>query len=392
MKRYFLYCLIVGGMLMSSCRKTEYATIDSPAYLRVFNNLDYSPSLDTKDAPQPFLTMLIDPVLDAEGIPVSAAITGDFLDHRDPWARPYPDAASNVIWQKEYPGTTRVMAAPILNGYDLSSWAQVPSGKHRIIFRTRPLSNTPFFELSKTERGISLVDTTMELSSKEVYTMHVLTEDYEKNNPIMYLRRETFPNQPFVDSMVYVNFYNLSSKGFFEKAPNEIINQVLISTKLRDTMNVYCTLNRKNDGSMTPINGFDGVPMGRIIRSLDGAVAPYQRFPLFPDTSSNRVFTGNMSQQFGFYAAGFNPQNTGFPDNQAPGIYSGLIMGDYADNVLASSLPFKIKGDLRTGMIISIHSGNDNPRSFSSVNTVEYINRKFYVITIQRSFEPPVYQ
>ncbi|NIG56737.1 hypothetical protein [Chitinophaga sp. Cy-1792] len=392
MKRYFLYFLIMGGMLMGSCRKTEYAAIDSPAYLRVFNNLEYSPSLDTKDVPQPFLTMLIDPVLDADGTPVSAAITGDFLDHRDPWARPYPDAASNVIWQKEYPGTKRVLAGPILNGYDLASWAQVPSGKHRVIFRTRPLSNTPYFELSKGEKGVTLVDTTLELSPKEVYTMHVLTEDYVKNNPIMYLRRETFPNQPFVDSMVYVNFYNLSSDGFFEKAPNEIVNQQLASTKLRDTMYVYGTLSRKKNGLVTPINGFNGIPMGRVIRSLDGVVTPYQRFPLFPDTSSNKIFTGNMSQAFGFYRAGFNPQNLIYPLDLPAGVYSALTMGDYDENSTTGLYPYKIKGDLRTGMIISIHSGNDNPRSFSSVNTVEYINRKFYVTTIQRTFEPPVYK
>ncbi|RFS26656.1 hypothetical protein DVR12_02375 [Chitinophaga silvatica] len=392
MRNCFIYFGLLTVLLVSSCRKTEYASVTSPAYLRVFNCLEYSPTLDNKDRPQPFLTMLIDPVLDADGVPESAAIIGDFLEQRSTWARPYPDAGSNEVWQKEYPGTNRVLAAPILNGYDLSSWAQVPSGPHRVIFRTRPLNNTPFFELSKLERGVSLVDTTIDLSPTEVYTMQILIKDYVKNDPIMYLRHETFPKQPFVDSMVYVNFYNLSADGFFELAPNEQLNTNLTSTKLRDTMAIYYSLKKRNNSTFTALPGYGDVPMGRIIRSLNGTVTPYYSFPLFADTSSNKVFTGNLCQQFSFFGPGMNPQNIGYSGYLPAGAYSTLILGDYGEEHMAGNFPFRVRGDLRTGMIISIHSGTQNPRSFSTVNTVEYINRKFYVTTIQRSYAPPVYQ
>lgn len=392
MKRlYFLLPVLCAALLLHSCRKTEYATLNNPAYLRVFNCIEYNQNLGNKDAPQPFFTFMIDPVLDDAGIPVSAAVTGDFLDHRAEWAMPYPDAASNVIWQKEYPGTKRVLAAPIVNGYDLSSWAQVPSGKHHIIFRTRPLNNTPYFELGPLEKGVTLIDTTIDLSAGEVYTMQALVEEYASQRPFMYLRQETFPKQPFADSLVYVNFYNLSSKNFFQLSPNEITNQYLVSTKLQDTMQVYYSLNKRNGSTLTAIPGYRATPMGQIIHSLEPTVAPYYSFPLFPDSSSNKIFTGDMSQQFGFLGAGYSPESLSYPDNLPVGGYSGLILGDYGNQGRTGALPFLIRADLRTGLVISIHSGTNNPRSFATVNTIEYINRKFYVTTIQRKFAPPVY-
>ncbi|MBS0027549.1 hypothetical protein ACTJJ0_20085 [Chitinophaga sp. 22321] len=389
--KYFLLPLLLAALFFSSCRKTEYVELNSPAYLRVFNCLDFTTSLDNKDAPQPFLAFLVDPVMDDYGVPVSAAITGDFLDQRSEWARPYPDAASNVLWQKEYPGTKRVLAAPIVNGYDLSSWAQVPSGKHRIIFRTRPLNNRPYFELDKIERGVTLIDTTIDLSAGEVYTMHALIAEYTSQRPFMYLRKETFPQQPFADATVYVNFYNLSAENFYEKAPNAVPNADLSNSKLRDTMNVYYSLNKLENNTLKPLPGYKGVPMGQVIHSLEPKVAPYYSFPLFADTSSNKIFTGNMSQLFGFYAAGFTPENLPYPGFIPVGVYSAVIMGDYGSSGRNFYLPFKVKCDLRTGLVVSIHSGTDNPRSFATVNTVEYINRKFYITTIQRKFAPPVY-
>lgn len=139
----FLLLLIMAGI---GCRKTDYPVVDNPAYIRVFNSLTSQLTLADKDKPQPFLTMLIDPVLDKDGIPESAAVTGDFLDIRESWARPYPDAANTELYQKEYPGTAKVAAAPIINGYNLASWAQVVSGEHRIMFISRPVNTTPFFQ------------------------------------------------------------------------------------------------------------------------------------------------------------------------------------------------------------------------------------------------------
>ncbi|MBO9727305.1 MAG: DUF4397 domain-containing protein [Chitinophaga sp.] len=389
--KYFLLPLLVIALFVSSCRKTDYAAVNSPAYLRVFNCLEFIPTLNNKDVPQPFLVFLIDPVTDDYGVPVSAATTGDFLKRRADWARPYPDAASNVLWQDEYPGTRRVLAAPVVNGYDLSSWAQVPSGKHRIIFRTRPLNDVPYFELDKAERGITLIDTTINLTAGEVYTMHALTEEYASQRPMMYLRNETFPKQPFADSMVYVNFYNLSAANFYALSLNVAPNIDLSNTKLRDTMNVYYSLSKRNNSIITALPGYRGIPMGPIIQSLEPKVAPYYSFPLFPDSSSNKIFTGNMCQMFGFYGPGYTPDNLTFPGFLPVGAYSAVIIGDYGESALGFYSPFKVKCDLRTGLVVSIHSGTTNPRSFATVNTVEYINRHFYITTIQRKYAPPVY-
>lgn len=388
--KYFLLPLLLTALLFSSCRKTEYAELNSPAYLRVFNCLEFVPTLNNKDVPQPFLAFLVDPVMDDYGVPLSAAITGDFLQRRADWARPYPDAASNVLWQNEYPGTKRVLAAPIVNGYDLSSWAQVPSGKHRIVFRTRPLNNTPYFELEKTERGITLIDTTIKLTAGEVYTMHALLEDFTNQRPMMYLRNETFQKQPFADSLVYVNFYNLSANDFYTKGPNVLPNVDISNTKLKDTMNVYYTLGKQTNDVITAFPGYKGIPMGQVTHSLQPVVTPYYSFPLFPDSSSNKIFTGNMCQAFGFYAPGLSPDNLTYPGFLPVGAYSAVIMGDYG-LIRNTYYPFRVKCDLRTGLVVSIHSGTTNPRSFATVNTVEYINRRFYITTIQRKFAPPVY-
>ena len=391
MKYQYSFYLSFLLLLLAGCRKTEFAGIESPSYLRVFNCLDITTTIDNKDAPLQFLVMLIDPQLDKDGIPETAAITGDFLDKRDAWARPYPDAVNTTLYQKEYPGTLKVLAAPILNGYDLSSWAQVPSGKHRVIFRTRPYSQTPFFNLEKSLRGATIIDTTIDLQPREVYTMHVLQQDFLTRKTGLYLRNETFVKQSLSDSMVYVNFYNLSPDGFFENAgqarnPNEIANR-----SLRDTMSIYYTLQRFNNGTNLPVTGFNNLPLGIVKRSLQPHVNTYYSFPLFADTSAAKIFTGNMSQRFTFCAPGLTPEGIPWSFNLAEGMYSAISMGDYGSSNASDGSPFLIRADLRTGLIVSIHSGKNNPRSFATVNTVEYINKKFYLTTIQRKFEPPIY-
>lgn len=384
---YILVLLtLLGG---TSCRKTEFAEVNSPAYLRVFNSLEYVVTLDNKELPQPFLTMLIDPVFDEQGIPVSAAITGDFLDKRDGWARPYPDAANTNIYQKEYPGTAKVVAAPVLNGYDLSSWAQIPSGSHRVMFISRPLNTVPFYELNNDLKKQVIVDTTIDLTQGEVYTMNVIQKSYTAQNAGVYLRNETFVKRSFSDSLVYINFYNLSSEGFFANAPkgdgHELYN------KLRDTMQVFCSLSRFRQSGMpnTPINGQQDIAMGILIRSQDPVVAPYYSFPLFADTTSDKIYTGRLSQQFTFIQPGYSAGNLGYIGNLPDNVYSTMGVGDFG--YTNPSLPSVITGDTRSGLVVSVRSGIYNPRSFATINTLEYINRKFYVTTVQRKFAPPVY-
>jgi hypothetical protein len=81
--------MAIGIVLFASgCLKVEYSKIEDPAYLRVFNNLNYVQTLGSKDDKVPFLCMLINPVVDESGMPLSAGIVGDFLDQRDPYAPP----------------------------------------------------------------------------------------------------------------------------------------------------------------------------------------------------------------------------------------------------------------------------------------------------------------
>lgn len=381
---FLLLLVVVAG---TSCRKTDFATVSSPAYLRVFNCLDYTISLDNKDAPHPFLVMLIDPVMDAAGIAEGAVITGDFLQKRDVWARPYPDAGNTTIYQKEYPGTAKILAAPILNGYDLSSWAQVPSGKHRVVFIARPLSTVPFFTLGKDQRKQVLVDTTIDLTAGEVYTMQVLQTDYISRHIAIYLRDETFVKESFSDSLVYVNFYNLSSQGFVLNAPDRGSG---LNNKLGDTMNVFYTLNKVTSATTSvPIIGFRNVALGPVIRSLDAVVAPYYSFPLFADTSANHIYPGNVAQFFSYLRPGLTPENMGFIANLPPATYLGLAVGPYGNQT--SFDPVRIMADSRSGLIVTERSGVYNPRSFATVNTIEYMNGVFFVTTIQRKFAPPVY-
>lgn len=380
-------------LLLASCRKTEFADVPSPAYIRVFNCLDKNVTLDNKDAPQPFLTMLIDPVFDAEGVPVSAAITGDYLDVRDVWARPYPDAANTTVYQKEYPGAAKVVAAPFLNGYDLSSWAQVTSGKRRFVFYARPINTTPFFDLDKSLRSVKLLDTTISLQEREVYTLHFLEKEYLTRSNILYVRNETFVKQPLSDSLVYVNFYNLSSEGFFEHGPNQRSGG-LDAYKITDTANVFLTLrkqaNASNANATVAIPGYTSIPFGTMTRNHDGIVTPYHKFPLFADTSSNRIFPGNTAQYFEFFKPGYVPGNAPSGNQNPPGYYLGLRVGPTsAGGGLEHSVA--VMADIRSGLIVTERSGIYNPRYFATVNTVEYINAKVFITTIQRRFDPPVY-
>lgn len=389
-KKYMWVALLV--LAGAGCRKTDFATINDPAYLRVFNCLETKLSLDNKDVPQSFLTMLIDPVLDKDGIATSAAITGDFLQTRDPWARPYPDAANTTLYQSEYPGTAKVMAAPILNGYDLSSWAQVPSGQHRIIFLSRPLNSIPFFSLDKGQRNYKLIDTSVSLASHEVYTMNVLEKDYRTRQTILYMRTESFHKQPLSDSLVYCNFYNLSSNGYFELAPKDFSTGN--SFKLVDSANVYCTLRKAPTDNVFSVDipGFVNMPMGEIIRSQDPKVMKYYSFPLVADTSSNRIFPGNTAQMINFMKKGYPVGTAAQPwaMDLPEGYYLGVTIGPFG-RLTGLDHAVSVMADIRSGLIVTERSGIYNPRYFATVNTIEYINAKVYITTIQRKLDPPIY-
>src|SRR6201996_7608813 len=239
-------CFILAYSL-SGCQKIVYHTVNKPAYLRVFNDLGINLTLNNKDAPLPFFTMFIDPVFDSHGVVTGGATMGDYLAQRIDYAPPYPAHAGNTGFKNvEYPGQENVLVGPIMNGIDLSSWAQIPSGKHRIMFISRPITSVPFLSLDPATRSTKdkiLVDTTVNLNEGSVYTMEVLNPDAYSNAAGIYLRTEQFTNIAFSDSSVYVNFYNLSSKGFWQKNLTTVNPSTgAAGGGIKDTMNVYLSL------------------------------------------------------------------------------------------------------------------------------------------------------
>ncbi|WP_316841699.1 hypothetical protein [Pedobacter gandavensis] len=390
----FLYCAAILLLLAGGCSKVDYVKIEDPAYLRVFNNLNYSIGLNNKDEAVPFLTMLIDPEMDANGMPVKAAITGDFLDQREPYAPPYPSHVGSSISYKnpEYPGKENVLVGPVLNGFDLSSWAQIPSGKHRVVFMFRPVNNVPFFNLDSRLKKNILIDTTMVLDAKEVYTLHVLQKNFQTKKNGVYLRKENFQKLSLSDSLVYVNFYNMSAKGF-EEAENSAKTGYEKSGALRygirEHMNIFSSLFTSELSMLKPVYAHTNKFMGKLSRNSEVLeVSKYYSFPLFADPKSDGIQT-NIWQRFDLMAPGMNPENNPYESislntdrNWAPinCMLDGKSQLQGNDN--AAQLP---------NMVVNIHSGKYNPRSFATVNTIEIVNGNVYLTTIQRKYPAPIY-
>ncbi|MBN9381319.1 MAG: hypothetical protein J0H74_11170 [Chitinophagaceae bacterium] len=198
-----------------ACKKYDLAPEkDKQAYLRIYNDIPYTLDATSKGQPLPFLTFLLDPKMDGKGIPENADILGDFLTTRQIYSISYPINAGNVteVVNYDYPGRAHVPAAPPINGLDLSAWAQIPSGKHRVMFVTRPFTDTPFINLPAKAREKIMIDTTIDFQAGEVYTMETVAKDLDKAHYGLYLRKESFIHEKFEDDKIYVSMYNLSGE------------------------------------------------------------------------------------------------------------------------------------------------------------------------------------
>ncbi|SEW51611.1 hypothetical protein [Chitinophaga arvensicola] len=389
-------------LLLAGCRKTEYTKIDTPAYLRVFNDLNYVQSMDTKDSKYPSLCMIINPKMDAAGLPVGGEIVGDFLDKRAPYAPPYPShiGNSNSVYNPEYPGKETVLAGPILNGFDLSSWAQVPSGKLRIMFYYRSYNTIPFFQLEEKLKKDVLLDTTIDLTAGEVYTLHVLEKDFNTKACGVLLRQENFHKLSLSDSSTYVNFYNYSSKGFVEAdARFKPLRPTLKSFQsgIKDTMNIFYTLfkSQANPGAAPFLSNYKNVFMGVLVRNQESnRPAVYHSFPLWADAEADRIHT-DMWQRFELVTPGIDVANNSYNTAVAG---RELTFGNFAavNCLLNGQVDIGGAGYLANGLIlpnvlVNVHSGKYNPRTFATVNTIEVVNSSVYLTTIQRKYPAPVY-
>ncbi|MBO9731287.1 MAG: hypothetical protein J7623_21795 [Chitinophaga sp.] len=419
-----LGCLL---LIMAGCRKTTYNVIPEAAYLRVFNSLNYDVDVTTKDQPPPFLAMIIDPEYDAAGLVTGGKIVGDYLDQRSAYAGPYPANAGTTSYRNtEYPGSKKVLVGPIINGFNLSSWAQISSGKHRVLFYSRPISDAPFFSLPDRDRKNLLVDSIIDFTAGEIYTMEVLQKTVATQYPLpitLYLRKEQFTKMPFSDTMLYANFYNLSAEGYAAANPRAnpsgiqgYLNANNKCTAFGDTMNIYYSLFNDDcrypyvDGAPvgnTLINGFNNLWLGTLVRSHVAGVAPYYSIPMFaaPDTTHGilsrqwEVFTlmqpglspfpGPVPVNAPNGMAGANPKfgaigcsNLG---NDGKGTTSPLSRRsvpriDFSDLIASCWLP---------NLIRYTASGSYVQRSFSTISSIEIINNRVYMMSVQRSYPPP---
>lgn len=408
MKTRFLTALalipaVILLAFVAGCNKIEYTKIDDPAYLRVFNDLNYAQNLTNKNSKYPSLVMIIDPVLDGSGMPTGGAIVGDYLDKRDPYAPPYPSHAGNSssVQNPEYPGKESVLVGPILNGFDLSSWAQIPSGRHRFMFLYRPYNSIPFFQLDQSLKRDVVADTTIDFGAKEVYTMHVLQKDFNTQKNGVLLRQENFHKLPLSDSLAYVNFYNYSSKGFVEadyslKPGNFTLRT--FKSGVRENMNIFLTL---YEGQAAPVSAtilpnFYGKYLGTLTRNTESnAVATYYAYPLWASRNANGIRT-DIWQRIEFLAPGLDVFDNSYRSANSGG---PLTYGNYASmncilngKVDINGGSYLSNGYMQPNMLVNVHSGVNNPQTFATVSTVEIVNSNVYLTTVQRKYPVPIYK
>lgn len=399
MEKIRISYLIILCCCLTACGKIEYTKMDSPAYLRVFNNFTYNLTVENKNEQFPIFTMLIEPRFDGSGTVTGAEVIGDFLDKRDYYAPPYPSHIGNStsVFNPEYPGKENVLVGPVLNGFDLSSWAQVPSGKRRIMFVYRPKSEVPFLQLPKHLRSKVLVDTVLNLEKGEVFTLHLLQKDFNTRENGMILRQEQFHKMPLSDSLVYVNIYNMSSKGFWNANAgfkDKYEQMGMLNFGIKDVMNVYYSLVNYDHGQAQwfdrAVNGHNKAFMGTIQRDTEsGKVHPYFSFPVFADAASDNIST-KIWQRFFFLPPGNSLENylhyELYNDNEGNfaivNCFGNGLVRPFADWGGAAMLP---------NLLVNVHSGVHNPRTFGTVNTLEIVNGKVFLTTVQRKYAPPVY-
>ncbi|PRD47825.1 hypothetical protein [Sphingobacterium haloxyli] len=383
-------CFLLLPFYFAGCTKTDYRIVEEPAYIRVFNNLTYEVDINNKEEPQPFFCMFIDPEFDETGKPVGGLAVGDFLDKRGAYAPPHAAHAgvSTSRFNQEYPGKELVPTAPILNGFDLTNWAQVSSGTRRFLFMSRPISDVPFGQLPDEQQRRVFLDTTISLTEREVYTIHVLQRDFTTKENALYVRQENFHKQPFSDTLSYVNFYNLSAKGFWQAPGN--------SSGVRDTMNVFLThmaVNTNEQGQISHqrIPEFSFQYAGAVYRNnTDTRVTLYHAFPVFPQ-HGNHVYTDTW-QYLQLCAPPIDPRNSNlFPlPGESGTIFPGLN-NLYRAVIFDHARYNPTGGHILPGLVVNVHSGTHNPRTFGVVNSVEVVNGNVYLTTVQRRYPQPIY-
>lgn len=405
MKKEILFYLCLGIVVFSSCKKyEELAPLHQPAYLRVFNDLNYVLGPANSSLPSTEITFLFDPVLDKTGIPVGASIVGDYITLRQLFAASYPANAGNigVTKQPEWPGSVTTLTAPTINGLDLSSWAQVPSGKHRIMLMGRPQVDTPFLNLPASGRTTVIADTTVDLVAGEVYTLEAVLYDVAANITGAYMRHENFTRTTFTTRNNYLSFYDLTARNL---NPNNVItyyydvhgNLASVSaTPFFAPMNLYYTVftpvcaNTSASGAISYSCAFitptaNQVYFRTLNRSFE-ADAPYDSIPLPP--------LSQFLNPDGTFTALTNRPWVSVGVHEAAGA-SGSINFGVDSLAWASHAPEYFVNVENPGYIFpnGLTLATSDGREISiypSVNIIEIINNNPYLIQLHRTFDAPI--
>jgi hypothetical protein len=411
MQRQIYLIAVLAAFLSTGCKKyAELTPIAHPAYIRVFNDLPATKTALNNGQALPFLTFIMDPQMDASGAPTGGAIVGDYMATRQLFSLSYPiNEANGLVGNTltegigsqpitylnpisyEYPGNAHVVAAPAINGFDLSAWAQVPSGRHRIVFVTRPENATAFGNLSGTIRSQVLIDTTVDLAEGEVYTLEAVSRDMSKPDYGLYFRHEAFPHESFEDNKLYVGFVNLSEK------PSQLVLDGFAPAFPEKTAISY-TYNIQDDNTSDfryhyyrPLPGYDNINYTTLVTKMDTAI-PYLALPLLPrsyfflaDTlrtyaaapigGTTLIGQGSLPNVVFTFQDANNP-GTPFLQlycGQDPATFNNLDpLGTYASST-----------EPNLNLIVNI---NGQYQIYPTLNIMEMVDDRVYMMQIQKAF------
>ena len=417
MKYIFLFA---GLFFLMGCNKYAEgpATLNggAPAYLRVFNVVPFALTPFNSAGATPFFTFLFDPKTDANGVPSGGAIVGDFLGNRQLYVTSYSINEGNSLGASldttvttninyEYPGEAHVLTAPPINGFDLSAWAQVPSGKHRVLFISRPQTDTPFTSLSAKIRNAIVIDTTIDLQAGEVYTLEAVAKNLDSNTYGAYLRQEQFIHQSFSDSNMYVGVFNLTG------APSSI-NPAAVGS-LPDSMNVTCTYDVEDDISSgaaasgtNPVVGYIPVPgfnykLLTTVNQRLSQTTQYVPLPLLPNSyyfDEQGIFReyygiGGLAGSAGtlpFVTLYFSDANVPFNTNNTISLicnFDPALINNTPPYLLNGVTNFGIGTNNRYTANLTLFSNfTGSIRAYSSVNIMEVVYNTIYFMRIQPAF------
>ncbi len=401
-KNTFLYLwLLLLTLISIDCHKfNELSDKNSPSYIRVFNSLTYSYGPANKDAPAPFLVFLLDPVAGANGIYTNqATVIGDFIDPRDTFSNSYPSKAGNlaILRTKEWPGKANVLTAPSINGFDLSAWAQVSSGKHHVVFLSRPQSDTAYINLPNNSRTSVIVDTMVEFSAGEVYTLEAILLDEFNKKTGLYLRKENFTHTYFTSNNNYFSFYNLTARKLLPRTDITYFsdslslyytewNSFCFNTTTNGITNFNCSNNPDPNQDSVYFRGLNG--LYQISSPFDSVPLPNFTNFLNPDSSIINARYQPYTQ-FQITTTGTTPTLGSFNlvcSNAYPNFPTTFISNpNYSFNRGSVNL----LGQVVPSFNLITSDGIKN-KVFSTVNIIELINDKVFLMQMSRLSNPPL--